>query len=68
MDKFRTFKDFFYFYKELAYIFALGYIFLIAIIIALSILVIQKNDETNYSRELLTAPRLTQRRLILQTL
>ena len=56
MDKFRTFRDFLYFYKELAYIFALGYIILIAVIIALSILVIQKNDENRLLKRIIDSP------------
>lgn len=56
MNKFRTLGDFLYFYKELAYIFALGYIILIAIIIALSILIIQKNDENRLLKRIIDTP------------
>lgn len=59
MDKFRTFKDFFYFYKELAYIFALGYIFLIAVIIFILIMVDKLIHLTNcLSAELLVLGRI----------
>ena len=45
MGTIKTLKDFFYFYTELAYYFAIGYLLLIAVIIALSIVIIKQNDE-----------------------
>lgn len=47
MNNLRDFKEFIYFYKELAYIFALGYLVLIAAIITLSIVIINQRDEND---------------------
>lgn len=45
MSNLRDFKEFIYFYKELAYIFIVCYLLLIAVIIVLSIVILQQRDE-----------------------
>lgn len=60
MATIKTLKDFFYFYTELAYYFAIGYLLLIAVIIALSIVIIEQNDEIEMQRSILErTPRYT---------
>lgn len=45
MSNLRDFKEFIYFYKELAYIFIMCYLLLIVVIIVLSIKILQQRDE-----------------------
>ena len=45
-----SFKDFFYFYKEIAYLIVLSHLVLIIIIIVLSLIIRQKNETTRFLR------------------
>lgn len=55
MSNFRDFKEFIYFYKELAYLFAIGYLVLIAAIIMLSIVILKQRDENDTLKDIINS-------------
>lgn len=53
MSNFKEFREFIYFYKELAYLFAIGYLVLIAIVIMLSIIILKQRDENDILKDIM---------------